>query len=396
MPIDLPRPLPAAAIVALILLAIIPCVATAQRASDSAAIDRAIRLERSDLPFAASARMLLLRRLRQGDARGGRSLLVFMGRRPDDAATWLTARERLLAETIIADTLLVRERERMTSLLATAAISAKQNLAYDDRLFESERDLLRESVDAVAARFDENDPTPAERTFYNLLINQLFTRGYRAQEKINDRVDAFAGAYPASPLVPIAREYLKKAYGETDFGAAFMAGYAFGGFDGGLGRRFDLFYGPSLSGELYLYRITIAGVVTFGNAVAPQPFTAGGEQWLSGSQSFINLALDGGYELRFGRLAITPLLGLAGQAIRGADSAGSDPAALPRTNVRLGYDLGAIIGYRIPFDVGPHLDLRVQGGRAAVSFDGYDPSLSGSLWYIRLGFALIQRPYEGR
>ncbi len=93
---------------------------------------------------------------------------------------------------------------------------------------------------------------------------------------------------------------------------------------------------------------------------------------------------------------MTPLAGLAGQSVRGDDSAGAGSATLPRTNMRIGYDVGAILGYRIPFDVGPHLDLRVQAGRMATALGDYDPGFSGGLWYLRLGFALVQRPYEGR
>lgn len=384
--------------VLLLLSALIPAVAAAQGArEDSIALERAVRLERSDLPFSGSARMLLLRRLRQGDGGGAALLLGFMARYGSaDASPWLSPAERLLAETIIADTLLIRNVPRTTSLLANAAQGPRQSPAFDDRLFERLRDLLRENSDAIALRLDEKGPSQAERVFFNLLVNQLATRGYRAQEEINRRVDAFVGSFPASPLAPLAEMYLKKSYGEADFGAAFMAGYSVGVFDGGLRDRFRLYYGPTLSGELYFRRVTLAGMATFGIADAPQGFSAGGHQWKGGSASFIAMALEAGYEFRFGRLAVTPLAGLAGQSVRGDDSAGAGSATLPRTNMRIGYDVGAILGYRIPFDVGPHLDLRVQAGRMATALGDYDPGFSGGLWYLRLGFALVQRPYEGR
>jgi hypothetical protein len=190
--------------------------------------------------------------------------------------------------------------------------------------------------------------------------------------------------------------YIHKNYGEVPIGAAFSAGYATGEFDGELGRRFNYFIGPMLAGELYIHRFTVAAWINFGVAKAPRDFIAGERIWGAGSSTITNITLDLGWEFRFGRLAITPLAGLGIQGMRGIDSHAFEGDEAPRTNDRMGYDVATIIGYRIPFDVGPHIDFRARVGRTATGLHRYDPAFAGSLWYLQLGFALVQRPYRGR
>jgi|GEM_PF-1928618 len=381
--------------VALLLLPALSCRLHAQFSSDSLDIERAIAAERSDLSYAGRARMLLLRRLRTDDVGEARRLLGFMDRyRP---AGWLTATERLAAETLIGDSLLIRDTARMEGLLAAARVTERQHLSYHDDLQASLRDLLRGRADAVTARFLAWEPTVGERWFINLLINHLHVRGLRGQEELNSRVDEFARRFPDAPLLPIARQYIRKDYAEVDFGAAFSAGYSLGTFDGSLGEYFDSYHGPVLAGELYLYRITIAGSLNFGVADAVRDFEAGGERWENGESPFLNAALCAGYEFRFGRLAITPLAGLAMQSARGSDSAGIDEPDLPRTRDRVGLEVGALVGYRIlPSDRGTHIDLRVRVGRTWTGLSTYAPEFSGALWYLQFAFALVQRPYDAR
>lgn len=356
-----------------------------------------IAAERRDLPFAASARLRLLRAEREGDLRGSRDILQFMDRRRSaDSYGWLSATERLLAETLLSDTLLVRDLPRMESLLAAARTTERQHPLFNDGLHRHLRDLLRERSDGVTGRFAALEPMASELWFFNLLVNHLSIRGLRAQEELNGRVEEFARKMPGAPLVPLAQEYIWKRYSEADIGAAFSAGYSLGGFDGSLGEHFGSFHGPSLAGELYLWRWTFTGNITFGVADATSAFSAGGEEWSKGDAPFINGALSAGYEFRFGRLAITPLLGLAMQAVRGDDSSGMDGALLPRTHDRVGYELAAIIGYRIPSDIGTHIDLRARFGRTQTGLSSYDPAFSGALWYIQFAFALVQRPYDAK
>lgn len=368
-----------------------------QRKSDSLEFERAISSERRDLPFSASARFRLLRGLREGDLPGVRGLLQFMDRRSSaDSYGWLAPTERLLAEALLSDTLLIRDLSRLESLLAAARTTERQNPAFNDGLHRHMRDLLRERSEGAIGRFAALEPMASELWFFNLLVNHLYIRGLRAQEDLNGRVEEFARKMPGAPLVRLAETYIWKRYSESDFGAAFSAGYSLGGFDGALGEHFGSFHGPSLAGELYLWKWSFAGNITFGVAEALDEFAAGGERWKKGDAPFINGSLSAGYEFRFGRLAVTPFAGLAMQSVRGDDSAGIESALLPRTRDRVGYELGAIVGYRIPSDIGTHIDLRARFGRTATGLSSYDPGFSGALWYIQFAFALVQRPYDPR
>lgn len=397
MPINLPpRCLP---ILAAVLLSILLCSSPlrAQSGSDSLDIERAISAERKDLSYAGRARMLLLRRLRTSESLAARRLLVFMdARRTGESVNWLTVSERLIAETLIGDSLLIRDTARLERLLATARITEPQNISHTDNLYPALRDLLRGQSDVVTSRFLNWQPTAQEQRFINLLINHLYIRGLRAQEDLNVRVDEFARKMPDALLLPIAQRHIRKEYAEADFGAAFSAGYSLGTFDGALRDIFDFYHGPSLAGELYLYRVTLAGHINFGVAHAEREFIAGGELWERGYASFLNASLCAGHEFRFGRLALTPLAGLAMQSVRGADSSGVDEAGIPRTRDRIGLEIGGIIGYRIPSDQGTHIDLRARIGRTWSGISSYDPKFSGALWYIQFAFALVQRPYDAR
>ncbi|MEO5930739.1 MAG: hypothetical protein ABIR47_12455 [Candidatus Kapaibacterium sp.] len=378
-------------------LAFAPARTWAQTGADSLRIESRIALERSDLSFAASARFMLLRELGERDIRGVRDLLAFMGRRRSpDGSSWLSPAERLIAETIAADTLLVRNFSRLESLLSTAAIGPRQSMLFNDKLYARQQEVLKRDADVVASRFDQFGPSAVERVFYNLLINNQFSRGYRAQEELNNRIDTFQRHHPAEPLAQLAGEYFRKIYWEVDYGAGFMAGYTVGTFDKRLGERLNLFHGPVLSGELYFHRITMAGTAMFGTARAPSSFVAGGEEWNHGDLPCVTMSLDFGYEIRTGRFAITPMAGIAGLSVMSADSGAAGSLPLGDTHTRIGYDVAAIVGYRIPSDVGPHIDLRFVVGRRWTGLGDYDPSFAGSLWYLHLAFALIQRPYRGR
>jgi hypothetical protein len=382
-----------ASLAALLLCACFSMRLSAQSAGDSVALEKSIAAEHPDLPFVASARRRLLRQLHYSDLNGARVSIAFMARR---APAWLTAAEGLAAEALLADTTLLRDIPHLEMLMAGAASGPKQSPAYDDLLYRSEIDMLRERAEGLQDRFVAASPMADELLFYNLLVNHLYTRGYRAQEKLNARVDDFASRYPASPLAPLAVRYIKLRYAEFPIGLAFTAGYAAGLFSGDIADRYNYFHGPMIGGEVYLWELTVAAWIDFAVAKAPRDFTAGGRLWGAGSSSMVNAAFDAGYEIRLGRLAITPAVGLALQSLRGVAGASGDPADLPRTHDRLGLDLGVIVGYRIPFDLGPHIDFRAKLGRAQTSLSDYDPRFSGALWYVQFAFALVQRPYEGR
>ncbi|HVZ41396.1 MAG TPA: hypothetical protein VHI13_19100 [Candidatus Kapabacteria bacterium] len=362
------------------------------RVSDSAATARRITAAFPGLPFLAAARRLLARDLQGSDRAGARDVLRTIDR--TDASA-LTGSERLLAETMLADIALLRDTARLGALMEEAVPAYGEHPDYHDRLYPLLREALRTRAESVAAALDERAPSDAERMFFNLLINHLFVSGLRGREELNGRVEKFAGQYPASQLVPLARRYIHRDYGEVPFGAAFSAGYGVGRFSGDLGGRFAYAHGPLLAGELYIREVTVAASFLFGVAHASSPFTVRGSSWPQGNAELTSIALDVGYEFRNGRLAVTPFAGLGVQnmSVRTTDDTAPEP---PHTGDAIGYDIGVMVGCRVPFDVGPHLDFRARVGCTHTGLSSYDPSFSGSFWYVTLGFALVQRPYEGK
>jgi hypothetical protein len=344
--------------------------------------------------FDEGARELLLRKLELGDRGDVAGLIRFVDhRRRTDTLPWISGTERLLAEVLTGEFGVVGEEGRLSSLLAGSY--RRSGATGDDRLLTRERELLRYGLEQVQREFDLLAPGEQDVRFFEVLLNHLLVSGYRGRSRLNDMVDAFAAKYPATWQAALARRYIWQPYSESEFGAAFSAGYGAGWFDRSLGTAFDYFHGPALVAEFYLYRVTLAGMMNIGVAGAPEPFVAGGRNWQRGKSSFINGSLDLGYEIRMGRIGITPLVGLALQSVRGPGDE-SVPESLPRTGNRLGLDAALVLGYRIPFDVGPSLDLRIRFGRTMAGLGDYDPRFSGALYSVQLAFALVQRPYRSR
>ncbi len=387
------RSIPFPAFLVLLLLATVVS-ARGQEGADSLAFERMIADADGARPFNENARRILARRLVSGDDVGGLALLGFMDRRlSTDPRPWLDPAERLYAHVILADRSLIADTSRLGPLLATADIFGT-GAPYGDGLFRNERDILRRDVEKVAERFDAGGPTNEERRFFNLLLNHLIITGYRAQSALNGSADGFTAGYPTSRYNPLIASYIRKEYSEHDYGVAFSAGYTGGAFGGELGDRFGKFHGAMLSGEIYATRLTFALTLQLCVAASRRDFAAGADFWSAGDASFVNFTLDGGYEFRMGRLALTPLAGLAVQSMRGAEEAPETEA--PRTRSRYGYDLGLLVGYRIPFDLGPHIDLRMKLGRSAAALGDYDAGFTGAAYYAQFGFALVYRPYRGR
>jgi hypothetical protein len=96
--------------------------------------------------------------------------------------------------------------------------------------------------------------------------------------------------------------------------------------------------------------------------------------------------------MRAGRLGITPSIGMAMQSATGAHQ--TEAADPPRTDARYGWTGSLGIGYRIPSDIGPHFDLRARVGYIASALGSYDAGLDGGITYLRIGFALVQRPWR--
>ncbi len=254
------------------------------------------------------------------------------------------------------------------------------------------RELLRQSAHEQLILIREQGSSSTELEFAELLINHLTTRGYRPRMTLNSRIETFVAANPDEALARIAEQSLITNYSQSQFGAAFNAGYTIGRPGGDLAAIFDLYWAPSLAGEFNYGPLAVTGSLLIGVAEAPADFIAGGEQWSSGETSLLTAELMGGYEIRSGRLGFTPSLGIALQSATGAHTAeATEPA---RTGWRSGWIAQLGIGYRIPSDIGPHFDFRARIGHIVSGLASYDSALQGSITYLQIGFALVQRPWD--
>jgi hypothetical protein len=361
---------------------------------DSLDIEQRITTAFPGRPFIESARAILYNYLGTGAAIRARNLVVFMDRRQGlESSPWIGPSERLLTSLLTTDSTLIHDRDRLADLLA-GTVDPGRRTHYNDQLLDKLRALMQRSFDRVVAGYDTFEPLPQERRFLELLINHLIVLGYRGRSELNAKVRKYEADYPDTWRAELARAYIVRPYNESDFGAAFSAGYGAALFGGELGEQFSSLNGPVLGGEVYVYRATLSGLLAFGVAAADREFTAAGKSWPAGNANWTTATLAAGYEFRFERLGITPLAGLALQSARGAESVSGEAGSAPRTGWRNGLDLGLIIGWRIPFDIGPGIDLRVRFDRITTALDEYDPGFRGALYMVQLGFALVQRPYR--
>lgn len=362
---------------------------------DSMGIAQRIAAEVNATTFGGRARLSLLKSMRSGEFDVVAELLDFMDRYGQSlgAADWLTPAERLLSESLLGDPRLVVRASRLNDMLVGWRERPHQHPLYQDQLHDKLRELLRVSVDAVFQLLDRWRVDPEDRFFFLILVNHLTIQGIRGREQLNGMIDSFAVEYPASSLVEIARGHIQFVYRERPIGGAIHVGYEVGLFDDGLERLYRRYYGPVIGGEFYAWEMTLAARLSIGLADGKESFHAGGEAWPVGESSMLSLSLDLGYEVRFGRLAFTPMAGVALQHLRSADSIGVATESRPNAGGRIGYDVAMQTTYRIAFDRGPHVDLRMRLGRTDSSLENYDAILGGGLWYVGLGIAIVHRPY---
>lgn len=386
----------ATAIVALVLAGCTGlAVAQAPATIDSAGIALRIADEINGSSLAARARLALLKAIRSGEFDRAAEVLDFMDLYAVSlgASDWITPAERLLSETLQGDPRLVVRASRLKDLLYGWRSSPHQHPGYHDDLHARLRDLLRVSVDAAFQLLDRWRLDPEDRFFFLILVNHLTIQGIRGREQLNNMIDSFAVEYPESPLAGIARDAIRFTYRERPIGAAIHVGYEVGLFDGALGKRFRRYYGPVIAGEFFAWEATIGARLSIGLADGRESFRAGGEAWPLGEASLLALSLDAGYEIRLGRLAFTPMAGVALQHLQSADSVEVATESRPSSGTRIGYDLAVQTTYRIAFDRGPHVDLRIRLGRSDSDLEAYDAILAGGLWYVGLGIAIVHRPY---
>lgn len=357
---------------------------------DSAAYEEWLAGINRRKPVVANARLVLAESAKRGQWEAAQKLRAFMDHR-QNGGPWLNGPEQLLLLALLADTATLLDPVALDPMLAeTWAIPGA---LQPDGVRERLREVLRAGAEAASDRFDANRPTEEERRFFNLLLNHLTVRGYRAQESLNALVGQFAAEYPRSRFLPLARAYIRREYSEQVGGLGIGASYGGGAAVGALGDRFGKVDGLAVELEGYLYQATLSGTIQFLSVSVPNPFTVGQDHWPAGDASMTNATLSLGYEFRQGRFALTPMIGLAATSVQLGDAIGQQPTS---TGWGLGFDLSGVADYRIPFDEGPHINLRGRVGYSNGVLAGYDPAFAGGILYLRLGFGLVYRPYVGR
>lgn len=383
----------AIAIVVFLLL----CVAVAQgQSQDSASADSVAYEEwlagiNRRKSVVANARLVLVGYAKRGEWKAANTLRAFMDRRQNDGL-WLNSPERLLLLTLLTDTTALLDPATIDPMLAETWIVAGS--LQPDGVRERLREILRSGAAAASDRFDGYRPTEEERRFFNLLLNHLTVRGYRAQESLNTLVKQFAAEYPRSRFLPLAQTHIRREYSEQIGGLGIGASYGGGIPVGQFGNRFGKLHGLTVEIEGYLYQATVTGSLQFLSLSVPNQFSVGTDVWPAGDASMINATLNVGYEFRQGRISFTPMLGVAAASVQSGDAVNQQDQAT--TGFGLGFDVSGATDYRIPFDEGPHINLRARAGYSGGALSGYDPTFAGGIFYLRLGFGLVYRPYVGR
>lgn len=380
----------------MVLVLVAPIACHAQGGGiDSARVAQGIAGQSAGSTPAAKARAALYQTIRSGEFTAAGDIVVYMDLYGAGLGSgdWLTPSERLLTEVLLGDPRLIVRTARLDSLLAGWRDQSRQHNGFRDNLHNRLRDLLRVSSDASASLLDRWRVDEEERFFFTILVNHLTIRGIRGREELNRMIERFAAEFPESRLSEIARSRIAFVYRERPIGGAIHVGYIAGMFSDGLNERFRRFYGPSLGGEFYVWDLSLVVHAGIGVAEGRAPFIAGGRLWQEGEASLINIALDLGYEVRLGRLSLTPMGGLAIQDLRAVDSGARSQEERPMSGTRIGLDLSLLTGYRIAFDRGPHVDLRLRLGMSDATLETYDHGFDGALWYATLGVAVVFRPY---
>lgn len=345
--------------------------------------------------FVSNARRALLLMLREGEPSAVSSFLRFMARRQGGAG-WLSPEEELLVRTLILDLPFFRNREVLVPLLAARVDRPGGRRGDDARseapLVEVLRDMLRRRSDPLNRRVKDVAADEAEEAFFGVLINAQHIRSVRRIADANSDVDRFAALWPASPYAPIADRYLRIARLPSTFGAGFFLGYSYGGMvgsGGGIPGRSD---GPTMGGEFYWNRWTATGELMLGRLALSDSFVVHGRTWRSGTAVLVGGMAGVGYEFRNGDGLITPFAGATFFDLQ-EDAGEENRQDEQSTGVRAGFALGTLLTYRVPFDKGPHLDLRLRISAIFPGFGGYSSELRGGLLLVGASFGFVGRPF---
>jgi len=373
----------------------VPCFAQSPSHFDSARVASMINDIASGPTMAARARRAILVTLETRQLEHATEVLAYVDEyAPRDLNRfWMTPAERLVAEVVLANPQRIISPQRLHDFLVGWRSERRQHADFHDGLYDKLRDLLRRSSGPIGDELARWNIDDEGRLFFTILMNHLLVSGIRGREKLNQLIDQFAADYPESALVDIARDHIAFVYQERPLGAALHVGYASGRFDGSLADAFRSFYGPVLGAECYFWDLTVAVEASIGLAEGRRALALRSGTWPMGESSLINCTIDAGYEVRFGRAAVTPMVGAAFQDLRAMEAAGVKPEDRPMSGVRVGFDAAVQGSYRIAFDRGPHVDFRLRVGRTQTSLDSFEETFGGGLWQVGLGVAIVYRPY---
>ncbi len=346
--------------------------------------------------FVSNARRALLPMLREGEPAAVSSFLRFMSKRQGGAG-WLSPEEELLVRTLILDLPFFRNHEVLVPLLAARVDRPGGRRGDDARseapLVEVLRGMLRNRSGALNRSVKDVAADEAEEAFFQVLVNAQHIRSVRRISDANADVDRFVALWPASPYAPIADRYLRIARLPSTFGAGFFLGYSYGGMIGsadGIPGRSD---GPTMGGEFYWNRWTVTGELMLGRLALSDSFVVRGRTWQDGTAVLVGGMAGVGYELRNGDGLITPFVGATFFDLQ-EDAGEENRQDEQSTGVRPGFALGTLLTYRIPFDKGPHLDLRLRISAIFPGFGGYSSDLGGGLLLVGASFGFVGRPFR--
>ena len=358
---------------------------------DSLRLERLV-MERSHSDFSTSARALLLRRVKGYQFDQGVELLTFMERRKGTKG-WITPDEEVLAQLLLMNTTFLLDTNRIAELLKARLSHYGGHGIIKDNLYNDLSQNLRGDPDEILRRVERGGKNEEERRFLEILVNGLAVRGVRKTENVNQRVAQFVQEYPNSPYGRIAEDYLQLNTVQATIGGGLFAGYTFGGAVTGLSGTA---FGPFFSGELYIDHVLLSVSLFAGVLTISDSFSVADRFWRSGDASLTGGSLDIGYEGRSNNVVLTPFVGLTLYELQEGQGVSLESDDLFTTGSSFGFQAGVMAGLRVPFDVPPHIDLKLRFALIQPGFTSYSEQLESPLFLTTLSFGLIQRPYTTR
>ncbi|MGE3800690.1 MAG: autotransporter outer membrane beta-barrel domain-containing protein [Candidatus Kapaibacterium sp.] len=342
--------------------------------------------------FLTNARAILLQSVERYQSDLGRELLNFMANRKGTSG-WLSPEEELLTYVLLSEGQKLSDIEWVAPRLQRRAARPGPHGIINDNLYTKLLERLRRELTNVLRKVEDGLEEEVERRFVEVVVNNLSVKGVRKTEDVNSLVDQFVEEYPESPYVRTAQSYLYLRTDQELLGAGLFAGYASGGMILSEAEVAGKAFGPSFSGELYVDRFVLSGTLFAGILSVSDSFAVADRFWSSGDASLTGASLDAGYELRFGNLMLTPFLGGTLYELREPREGSLESLEGLSTGSRLGFQSGVMVGWRIPFDQPPHIDLRLRLSMIQPGLSSFHPAFDGSIFLATLSFGLIQRPY---